>query len=91
MALLDNNVIPPDVWERLQSPPTALPVIDADLHMCIEIFLRMTNGSQSKYETVCWAIQQCSPEIETLIVIQANAEKACWLNWSNLCDDRHVV
>ena len=56
MASLDNDAIPPDIRERLRSPPTALPVIDADLCMYIKIFLGMTNGSQSMYETVCWAI-----------------------------------
>ena len=66
MASLDNDAIPPDVRERLRSPPTALPAIDADLCMCIEIFLGTTNGSQSMYETVCRAIRWRSPEIQTL-------------------------
>ena len=66
MASLDNDAIPPDVRERLRSPPTALPAIDADLRMCIEVFLGTTNGSQSTYETVCRAIRRCSPEIQTL-------------------------
>ena len=66
MASLDNDAIPPDIRERLRSPPTALPAIDADLRMCIEIFLGTTNGSQSTYETVCQAIRRRSPEIQTL-------------------------
>jgi hypothetical protein len=43
-----------------------VPLIDADLCMYIEIFLGTTNGSQATYDNVCWAIQQCSPKLQTL-------------------------
>jgi hypothetical protein len=66
LASLDNDAILPEAREQLRSPPTELPLIDADLCMCIEIFLGTTNGSQATYNNVCRAIQWCSPEIQTL-------------------------
>ena len=65
-ASLDNDAIPPDVRERLRSPPTDFPVIDADLRMCIEIFLGTTNGSQDTYDNVCRAIRRRFPDIHML-------------------------
>jgi hypothetical protein len=66
LASLDNDPIPPEARLRLESPITAPPDIDADLRMCLEIFLQTSNGSQATYDGVCWAITRCSPEIQTL-------------------------
>jgi hypothetical protein len=52
--------------DRLQSPILEAPDIDADLHMCINIFVQTINGSQATYDGVCKAVKWRSPEIETL-------------------------
>jgi hypothetical protein len=56
-ASLDNDPLPGDVWEHLRSPSTT-PLVNADLQMCLGIFLETTNGSQATYDGVCWFIKQ---------------------------------
>ena len=56
LASLDNNLIPSDARERLRAPTMEPPYVDADLRMCIEIFLETMNGSQVTYNGICQAI-----------------------------------
>ena len=64
-ASLDNDPVPDEVWEQLQSPPTTFPHIDDDLRMCLGIFLETVNGSQASYDGVCRFIKQQYPDAQT--------------------------
>jgi hypothetical protein len=64
-ASLDNDPLPGNVQERLRSPSTTPPLVDADLQMCLGIFLETTNGSQATYDSVCQFIKQQYPDANT--------------------------
>ena len=66
LTMLENNPIPPESRERLQFPIVEAPDINADLRMCIDIFVQTINGSQATYDGICQAIKRRSPKIKTL-------------------------
>ena len=66
LTTLENDPIPPKAHERLQFPIVEAPDINADLQMCIDIFVQTINGSQVTYNGICQAIKRRSPEIKTL-------------------------
>jgi hypothetical protein len=65
-ASLNNDPLPGNIWECLWSPSTTPPLIDANLRMCLGIFLETTNGSQATYDSVCQFIKQRYPDANTL-------------------------
>ncbi|SRR6266702_1754389 len=65
-ASLDNDPIPADVREHLQSPFTEPISIDRDLRLSLKLFLGTIPGSQVSYESVCSAVREYTPGGQTL-------------------------
>ncbi|KAH9053635.1 hypothetical protein EDB87DRAFT_1545318, partial [Lactarius vividus] len=66
-ATLDNDCIPIDVRERLQSPISEPLLIDRSLRLCLDLYLATTTtGSQASYTDVCKALKRYSPNMDTL-------------------------
>ena len=65
-ANLDNDSLPNDVRERLQSPISEPLLISKELRLCLDLYLATTNGSQASYRDVCVAIKRFSPDADLL-------------------------
>ena len=65
-ATLDDDPIPANVREQLHSPITEPLNINNDLHLCLEVFLETTTGSEASYSDICaafdailWVLRHC--------------------------------
>ncbi|KAH8989746.1 hypothetical protein EDB92DRAFT_1787732, partial [Lactarius akahatsu] len=66
-ATLDNDCVPIDVRERLQSPISEPLLIDKGLRLCLDLYLATTTtGSQALYTNICKALKRYSPDTDTL-------------------------